>query len=176
MDKKKRFKLTLEIFRDIFKIFPRVQGQDFDTLPTDEEIVSFLRELGHSREINSLNDVIIDQIHQPWRTFAALINKSLSGKTTGLDKLRLSRGQILWGMHTFKDDYVINTLRFVSAKEATQIYGAIIPESLTSPEMKETKAYKLVLLQELHLLRRRESSRSPLLLNSLLSQFQLMNL
>ncbi|GJX56527.1 hypothetical protein Tco_0286424 [Tanacetum coccineum] len=83
MDKRKRFKLNLEIFTDIFKICPRVQGQDFDALPTDEEIVSFLRELGHTREINSLNDVVVDQMHQPWRTFAALINKSLSGKTTG---------------------------------------------------------------------------------------------
>ncbi|GJU70225.1 hypothetical protein Tco_1256484 [Tanacetum coccineum] len=33
-------------------------GQDFDALPTDEEIMSFLRELGHTREINSLNDVV----------------------------------------------------------------------------------------------------------------------
>ncbi|GJT89051.1 hypothetical protein Tco_1070768 [Tanacetum coccineum] len=48
------------------------EGQDFDALPTKEEI-----------------------IHQPWRTFAVLINRSLSGKTTGLDKLRLSRAQIL---------------------------------------------------------------------------------
>ncbi|GJX89170.1 hypothetical protein Tco_0341184 [Tanacetum coccineum] len=95
MDKRKRFKLNLEIFRDIFKICPRVQGQDFDALPTDEEIVSFLRDLGHTGEINSLNDVVVDQMHQPWRTFAALINRSLSGKTTGLDKLRLSRAQIL---------------------------------------------------------------------------------
>ncbi|GJX06568.1 hypothetical protein Tco_0194500 [Tanacetum coccineum] len=45
-------------------------------------------------------------------------------------------------MHTFRDDYLINTLRFVFAKEETQIYGAILPESLTSPEIKETKAYK----------------------------------
>nr|GEW80776.1 copia protein [Tanacetum cinerariifolium] len=51
IDKKRRFKLTLEIFRDIFKICPRVQGQDFDALPTDEEIVSLLRDLGHTREI-----------------------------------------------------------------------------------------------------------------------------
>ncbi|GJX33136.1 hypothetical protein Tco_0242991 [Tanacetum coccineum] len=195
MDKRKRFKLTLEIFRDIFKICPRVQGQDFDALPTDEEIVSFLRDLGHTREIHSLNDVVVDQMHQPWRTFAALINRSLSGKTSGLDKLRLSRAQILWGMyhqknvdyvellwedfiyqidnkaykkqekmyyprftkviihyfltqdktlswrnkigmHTSRDDYLINTLRFIFAKEETQIYGAILPE------MKETKAYK----------------------------------
>ncbi|GJX11591.1 hypothetical protein Tco_0201450 [Tanacetum coccineum] len=177
MDKRKRFKLILEIFRDILKICPRVQGQDFDILPTDEEIVSLLRELGHTGEINSLNDIVVDQMHQPWRTFAAPINKILSGKTTGLDKLRLSRAQILWGMyhqknvdyiellwedfiyqidnraykkqekmmHTSRDDYLINTLRFVSAKEATHIYGVILAESLTSPEMKETKAYKTYL-------------------------------
>ncbi|GJY22304.1 hypothetical protein Tco_0394870 [Tanacetum coccineum] len=49
------------------------------------------------------------------------------------------------GMHTSKDDYLINTLRIVSAKKETQIYGVILPESLTSPEMKETKAYKTYL-------------------------------
>ncbi|GKC57019.1 hypothetical protein Tco_1084617 [Tanacetum coccineum] len=45
-------------------------------------------------------------------------------------------------MHTSKDDYLINSLRFVSAKELSQIYGAILPECLTSPAMKESKAYK----------------------------------
>ncbi|GJU74382.1 hypothetical protein Tco_1265787 [Tanacetum coccineum] len=84
-----------------------VQGQDFDALPTDEEIVSFLRDLGHTGEIHSLNDVVFDKMHQPWRTFAALIYKSLSGKTTGLDKLRLSKAQILWGLYHQKNmDYV----------------------------------------------------------------------
>ncbi|GJR73628.1 hypothetical protein Tco_0085993 [Tanacetum coccineum] len=66
IDKKKRFKLTLEVFRDIFQIFPRVPGCDFDALPSEE-----------------------DTMHQPWRTFAAIINRSLSGKTSGLDKLHL---------------------------------------------------------------------------------------
>ncbi|GJR17574.1 hypothetical protein Tco_0966101 [Tanacetum coccineum] len=48
-------------------------------------------------------------------------------------------------MHTSKDDYLINTLRFVSRKEASQKYGAVLPECLTSPEMKESKAYKTYL-------------------------------
>nr|GEV46461.1 hypothetical protein [Tanacetum cinerariifolium] len=56
-------------------ICPRVSGRDFDAFPSEEDIVSFLRELGHTREINSLNDVVVDQMHQPWRTFAALINR-----------------------------------------------------------------------------------------------------
>ncbi|GJR35838.1 hypothetical protein Tco_1211522 [Tanacetum coccineum] len=81
LDKRKRFKLNLEVFRDIFKISPRVQGQDIDVLPTDEGIMS------------------------------------LSGKTSDLSL----------------------------QKEETQIYGAILPYSLTSPEMNETKAYKTYL-------------------------------
>ncbi|GKD40126.1 hypothetical protein Tco_1260333 [Tanacetum coccineum] len=103
-------------------------------------------------------------MHQPWRNFAALINRSLSRKTSGLDKLRLSRAQILLGMYHQKNmDYVellwedfiyqIDNKAykkqekiFVSAKEETQIYCAILLESLTSPEMKETKAYKTYLI------------------------------
>nr|GEU89815.1 hypothetical protein [Tanacetum cinerariifolium] len=87
IDKKKRFKLTLEVFRDILQICPIIEDQDFDALSSEEDIVSFLRELGHTRVVNSLNDVVIDQMHQPWRTFTALFNRSLSGKTTALDKL-----------------------------------------------------------------------------------------
>ncbi|GJY11300.1 hypothetical protein Tco_0379485 [Tanacetum coccineum] len=93
MDKKKKFYLNLETFRDIFQICPRVHGQDFDELPTNDVIVSFFKELGHTGEIKSITDV--DQMHQPWRTFATIINRSLSGKTSGLDKLPLSRAQIL---------------------------------------------------------------------------------
>ncbi|GJY90588.1 retrovirus-related pol polyprotein from transposon TNT 1-94 [Tanacetum coccineum] len=178
IDKKKRFKLTLEVFRDILQIRPRVWGRDFNPLHSEEDTVSFLRDLSHTG--------------------------SLSGKTIGLDKLRLSRAQIIWGiyfqknadyvellwedftyqidnkefkkqekmyyprftkviihhfliqekslswrnrigMHTSKDDYLINTLRFVSRKEASQKYGAVLPECLTSPEMKESKAYKTYL-------------------------------
>nr|GEU59911.1 hypothetical protein [Tanacetum cinerariifolium] len=63
------------------------EDQDFDALPSEEDTVSFLRELGHTGVINPLNDVVIYQMHQPWRTFPALINRSLSGKTTAFDKL-----------------------------------------------------------------------------------------
>ncbi|GJW70815.1 hypothetical protein Tco_0127732 [Tanacetum coccineum] len=178
MDKKKKFDLNLEIFRDIFQICPRVHGQKFDELPTNEDIMSFFKELGHTVEIKTITNIFVDQMHQPWRTFATIINRSLFGKTTSLDKLCLSRAQILLGMyykknvdmlnyfgkisltrlttetiskrnnigmHTSRDDYLINTLRFVSAKEESQIYGAQLPKTMTSPKMRETKAYKTYL-------------------------------
>ncbi|GJW20537.1 hypothetical protein Tco_0031159 [Tanacetum coccineum] len=85
------FLITADVLEvDILHICPRVQGREFDPLPSEEDTVSFLRDLGHTRVINSLNDVVVDQMHQPWRMFAAII-------TTGLDKLRLSRAQIIWG-------------------------------------------------------------------------------
>ncbi|GKB39577.1 putative reverse transcriptase domain-containing protein [Tanacetum coccineum] len=92
---------------NVLEICPRVHGQDFDELPTNDIIVSYFKELGHTGEIKSITYVVVDQMHQPWRTFATLINKSLSGKTTGLDKLRLSITQIFWGMYYKKNmDYV----------------------------------------------------------------------
>nr|GEU39761.1 hypothetical protein [Tanacetum cinerariifolium] len=47
------------------------------------------------------------QMHQPWRTFAAIINRCISGETTGLDRLRELIAQILWGMYNKKNvDFV----------------------------------------------------------------------
>ncbi|GJY28697.1 hypothetical protein Tco_0404464 [Tanacetum coccineum] len=67
IDKKKRFKLTLEVFRDIFMFFLCVPGcrRDFDPLPFAKDIVSFLRELSHTGVINSLNDIVVDQMQPP---------------------------------------------------------------------------------------------------------------
>nr|GEU88074.1 hypothetical protein [Tanacetum cinerariifolium] len=47
MGKKKKIYLNLETFRDILQICPRVPSQHFYELPTDEDIVSFFKELDH---------------------------------------------------------------------------------------------------------------------------------
>nr|GEU58704.1 hypothetical protein [Tanacetum cinerariifolium] len=55
--------------------------------------------LMHNREIRRLTDVNINKLHQPWRSFAAIIKKCLSGKSTGYDSLKLSQAYILWGLY-----------------------------------------------------------------------------
>nr|GFA06444.1 hypothetical protein [Tanacetum cinerariifolium] len=75
----------------------------FDELPFEEEILAFHSFLGHSGEIQKLTDVNINKLHQPWRSFTAVINKCLSGKSTGYDSLRLSQAQILSGMYHKKN-------------------------------------------------------------------------
>ncbi|GJT11032.1 hypothetical protein Tco_0858074 [Tanacetum coccineum] len=69
--------------------------------------VSFHKDLGHSEDIIYLSDVSVDYLHQPWRAFSTIIDKCLSGKETVMDKIHLSRAQILWGMFYKKNiDYV----------------------------------------------------------------------
>ncbi|GJR71258.1 retrovirus-related pol polyprotein from transposon TNT 1-94 [Tanacetum coccineum] len=100
----KKFKVDVEVFRDILQICPKLTDQPFDIPPfTDEEIVSFIYELGYTGNIETLPELVVDHMHQPCRTFTAIINKCISRKTTRLDYLRLSRAQILLGMYYCKN-------------------------------------------------------------------------
>nr|GFA84247.1 hypothetical protein [Tanacetum cinerariifolium] len=56
MDTKKSI-LDLEAFREMLHISPRIPSQSFVELPSEEEIIEFLRNLGHSHEIRYLTDV-----------------------------------------------------------------------------------------------------------------------
>ncbi|GJX53315.1 retrovirus-related pol polyprotein from transposon TNT 1-94 [Tanacetum coccineum] len=99
--------LNVDTFRDMLKIYPKLPGQKFEEPLLEEDILSFIRDLGHTGEIKFLSDVNVNHMHQPWRSFVSIINKCLSGKTTALESLRLSRAQILWGMyHNKQVDYV----------------------------------------------------------------------
>ncbi|GJZ08790.1 hypothetical protein Tco_0543073 [Tanacetum coccineum] len=79
---KKKCRVDTEVFREILKICPRLPNQDFVEVPLEDDLLSFIKELGYS-------------------------GKCISGKSTGLDRLRESRAQILWAMHNQKNvDYV----------------------------------------------------------------------
>nr|GEU43367.1 retrotransposon protein, putative, unclassified [Tanacetum cinerariifolium] len=77
----------------------RVPGQSFDEPPFEEEILAFIRFFRHSAAIRTLTNVNINKLYQPWRSFAAIINKCLTEKSSGYDSLRISQAQILWGLY-----------------------------------------------------------------------------
>nr|GEX89145.1 hypothetical protein [Tanacetum cinerariifolium] len=106
MDNKKHI-VNLESFREMLHIFLRLPGETFDEPPFEEEILAFIQFLGHSGAIRRLTDVNINKLHQPWRSFAAIINKCLSGISSGYDSLRLSQAQFLWGFYHKRNDLSI---------------------------------------------------------------------
>nr|GFA10324.1 hypothetical protein [Tanacetum cinerariifolium] len=114
MDSKKNI-VDLETFRDMLHICPRVSGQSFDELPFEEKILDFLRFPGHIAQIRTLTDVNVNKLFQPWKSFAAVINKCLTGKSFGFDSFR---------------------------HQNTQQYGALLPIELMNDEIRNTKAYK----------------------------------
>ncbi|GJX73793.1 hypothetical protein Tco_0312388 [Tanacetum coccineum] len=193
---KKSYSFDMETFRNMLLICPKLPGQKFVDPPFEEEILNFIRELGYPGNIKLLSDVKVDTLPQPWRTFGTIINKCLSGKVTGIDTLRLSRAQILWGLyhqekvdyvyllwedlvfqienkesrknkymfyprftkviinhfmsqdqsiprrnkvdwHMANDDHILTTMRFIPQHEVVQRYGAILPDYLTNPAMKD---------------------------------------
>nr|GEV38533.1 hypothetical protein [Tanacetum cinerariifolium] len=89
MDNKKHI-VNLDSFREMLHIYQRLPGQLFVEPPFKEEILAFLWFLRHSGAIRKLTDVNINKLHQPWRSFAAIINKCLTGKSSGYDSLRSS--------------------------------------------------------------------------------------
>nr|GFA40191.1 hypothetical protein [Tanacetum cinerariifolium] len=105
MDNKKHI-VNLEPFRDMLHICPRVHGQSFDEPPFEKEILAFIHFLGHSAAIKTLTDVNIKKLYQPWRSFTAIINNCLTGKSSGYDSLRLSQAQIL-NSNAYKEYYAI---------------------------------------------------------------------
>nr|GFA90794.1 hypothetical protein [Tanacetum cinerariifolium] len=53
--------LDLEAFREMLHISPRTPNQPFADLPTEEEVLDFLRFLGHSQDIRYLTDVNVNK-------------------------------------------------------------------------------------------------------------------
>ncbi|GJX20108.1 hypothetical protein Tco_0222785 [Tanacetum coccineum] len=170
-----RFKLdgkshtvNVDNFRDMLKICPKLPGQKFEEPPLEEDILSFIRDLGHTGEIKFLSDVNVNHMHQPWRSFAAIINKCLSGKTTALESLLPltcsnslgpvsqqavivdyfmakdqaipRRNKMFW--HYARDEFMFTTISVISKHKDTQEYGAILPQHLTNQAMLESEAFK----------------------------------
>ncbi|GJR72860.1 hypothetical protein Tco_0085225 [Tanacetum coccineum] len=91
----KKCTVIVEVFRTILDIYPRVEGVDFVDVPDDDTTLTFLINLGYKGPLNKYTNMFVDQMHQPWRTLAAIINKCLSGKLASNDKLKKSRIDIL---------------------------------------------------------------------------------
>ncbi|GKA16751.1 hypothetical protein Tco_0696588 [Tanacetum coccineum] len=106
----KKFLLDDELFRKILDICLRFLNEDFVAPESEEDLLTFLIELGYKVPLDHLSRMFVDHMHQPWRTLATIINKCLSGKTSSNDRLRLSRVAILCGMFYWENvDYPIFT-------------------------------------------------------------------
>nr|GEV28562.1 retrovirus-related Pol polyprotein from transposon TNT 1-94 [Tanacetum cinerariifolium] len=146
MDNNKHI-VNMESFREMLHICPILPGQPFVKPPFEEEILAFLSFLGHSGAIRMITDVNINKLHQPWRSFAAIINKCLTEKSSGYDSLRLNikiqrRAIRCIILGSQRDDHMFTTIKLVSRHQNTQQFGAMLPIELTNVDIRNSDAYK----------------------------------
>nr|GEX90808.1 hypothetical protein [Tanacetum cinerariifolium] len=177
---KKKFRIDTEVFREILHICPRIPNQDFVEPPSEEEMVSFSKERRYTGKCDMLSEIYTDHMHQPWRTFVAVINRknvdfvallwedfmfqadnkeiSFARKENmpyprftkvtishfiSKDKTISMRNMI--NLHTFHDDSLLGTLKFVSKTQDYHKYGALVPKEMINQAIKDSKAYKIYL-------------------------------
>nr|GEV39506.1 retrovirus-related Pol polyprotein from transposon TNT 1-94 [Tanacetum cinerariifolium] len=155
MDNKKHI-VNLEYFREMLHICPRLPGHTFDELLFEEEILVFLRFLRHIGAFRRLTDVNINKLHQPWRSFAAIINKCLSGKSSGYDSLRCKEEQRDVLYHVYKSDHPLLHVQgsFNSKEKQAKASKAKSLTVLSEVAMTEAEQLKLAMkrsLQQTHI-------------------------
>ncbi|GKD93610.1 hypothetical protein Tco_1373447 [Tanacetum coccineum] len=64
MNNKKHI-VNLGYFREMLQICPKLPNQQFEELPFEEAILTFLGDLDHSGEIKMITDVNVNKLHQP---------------------------------------------------------------------------------------------------------------
>nr|GEW97337.1 retrovirus-related Pol polyprotein from transposon TNT 1-94 [Tanacetum cinerariifolium] len=67
------------------QIYPKLPNKDFVEALFEEEMVPFIQELRYTGKCDMLSEIHTDHMHQPWRTFAAIINRYIFGKSIGAD-------------------------------------------------------------------------------------------
>ncbi|GJV05956.1 hypothetical protein Tco_1343612 [Tanacetum coccineum] len=164
--------LNLENFRDKLQICPRLPGQKFEDPPLEEEILSFIRDLGHTGEIKVLTDSLcllraqniwgmyhkknVDYVYLLWEDLVYQVENKNSKKSNDMCYPRFTKVIIDYFMtkdqsisrknkmfwHTARDDPMFNTIRVISRHQDTQIYGDVLPDELTNQDMKDSEAHK----------------------------------
>ncbi|GJY45885.1 hypothetical protein Tco_0434948 [Tanacetum coccineum] len=160
--------VNVDNFRDMLKICPKLPGQIFKEPLLEEEILSFIRDLGHTGEIKFLFDVNPNHMHQPWRSFVTVdyvyllwedlmyqVENKNSKKNNDMYYPRFTkfivdyfitkdqgipmRNKMFW--HYARDDFMFTTVRVISKHQDIQVYGAILPRHLISQAMLESESY-----------------------------------
>ncbi|GJS19306.1 hypothetical protein Tco_0447938 [Tanacetum coccineum] len=105
--------------------------------------------LTHTTEVSLIymqqfgDTVVVNKLHQPWRTILSILNKSLTGKASRIDRAKEPITYILWGVVNFVNVYFDEKLKYVTKAETRSkpTFGMLIPKAMMSEEIKESQAY-----------------------------------
>nr|GEV02960.1 hypothetical protein [Tanacetum cinerariifolium] len=134
--------------RDMLHICLRVHGQSLAEPPFEEEIIAFIRFLGHSVATRMLTDVNINKLYHPWRSFGLYQKKNVD------------YAYLMWEDFVYQVEHKnhkksnemyypqftkVIIHHFMSKDPSIQRrnkFGALLPIELTNEEIRNSNAYK----------------------------------
>ncbi|GKD28321.1 hypothetical protein Tco_1239099, partial [Tanacetum coccineum] len=129
--------LNVDTFRDMLKICLKLPGQKFKEPPLVEDILSLIRDLGHTDlvfQVENKNSKKNNDMY--YLRFTKVIVNYFMTKDQAIPK----RNNMFF--HYARDDFMFTTIRVISKHKDTQEYGAILPQHLTNQAMLESEAFK----------------------------------
>nr|GFA08668.1 hypothetical protein [Tanacetum cinerariifolium] len=136
----KKHIVNLESFREMLHICSRLPGQSFVEPPFEEEIITFLRFLGHSGAIRRLIDVEHKDTKKSNKMYYPRFTKVIIHHFMSKDPSTPRRNKVNW--YYVRDDHMFTTIKLVSRHQNTQQFGALLPIELTNADIRNSDAYK----------------------------------
>ncbi|GJV06734.1 retrovirus-related pol polyprotein from transposon TNT 1-94 [Tanacetum coccineum] len=81
-----RFYLTKATLRDALQL--PTDNDNFTPPPNVNTIISFVNDLGYPNAVINISGIVTNDMYQPWRALATIINLCLTGKTSGFERPR----------------------------------------------------------------------------------------
>ncbi|GJU06257.1 retrovirus-related pol polyprotein from transposon TNT 1-94 [Tanacetum coccineum] len=119
---------------------PKSPGQTFEDLTLKQDILSFIRDLGHTGDISYLTKIEYKDVKKTKKMSYPRFTKIIIDYFMSKDQSILRRNKMFW--HTARDDTMFTSMRCISRHEDTQVYGTILSKELTNQAMLESNAYK----------------------------------
>nr|GEW55516.1 reverse transcriptase domain-containing protein [Tanacetum cinerariifolium] len=132
--------VNLETFSEMLHICPRLPGQTFVEPPFEEEILAFLRFLGHSGAIRRLTDVEHKDTKKSNEMYYLRFTKVIIYHLMSKDPSIPRRNKVNW--HYVRDDHMFTMIKLVSKHQNTQQFGAMLPIELINADIRKSDAYK----------------------------------
>ncbi|GJZ36995.1 hypothetical protein Tco_0583186 [Tanacetum coccineum] len=96
------FTLTPGLLRTVLQMSPPDPNNTYTKPPLENQILRFIKTLGYDEDPGTkmivVSKMVATRLHQPWRAILSVLNRSLMGKDSSWDTVRLPILQILWGI------------------------------------------------------------------------------
>ncbi|GJW10796.1 E-beta-farnesene synthase [Tanacetum coccineum] len=140
------FNLNQDTLRDALQITPVNNNRAFSSPPTPDILVEFVNKLGYLKEVMHLSNVTTNDMFQPWRALATIINLCLTGKTSGFEGEEPQRQKEAGTTYSRKrrvaTSYLIPShLKFSAKGSKREVFGMTIPNELINNVIREEDYY-----------------------------------